>query len=668
MAEFGNLLIGAMLLLAAWSGALSLASARHKSWRLAYASRLATYATAAVSSLAQIVLIHGFVISDFSMSYVQRYSDRALPLFYKITAIWGGQEGSLLFWAWLLSVMAALVVSGHRHQLLSLLPYSNFVLMLILVFFCILLLLVANPFDTFLSLKPIQGQGLNPLLQNAYMVTHPPALYVGYVGMAIPFAFAMSALLNGHSNDHWLIVARPWVLASWYFLTLGLVLGMLWAYEELGWGGYWGWDPVENAGLIPWFTATAFLHSIMVQRRRQMFQLWNFILCILTFILTIFGTFLTRSGFIQSVHAFAQSSIGYYFLIFMGLVIFIAFILLIKRRSLLINGIQLESMLSREWVLMISNWILLVSACLVCGLTLLPNLSQLWGNKLTISAAAFNHWMAPIGLMLLMLKGLGPIMHWRKTDPQQLRRRLFIPTACAVLLLAIGYGLFRRSSFLPWLTFALCSFVLLTIFTEMARAFRARRRQFPDTSPMNQAWETLRSHRVHYGSHLVHAGIALMFIGFGGEAYKQESEVMLSKGDRASIGRYQVRYDGIELSQDAQKEMLTATLSLYRNEQRLGVLHPARHVYFKHENQATSEVDIRRTLREDLFVVLGAYEDKTEAAAFKLIINPLVNWIWIGFVLLSLGTAMTIFPTTSRMTQPKATPLPIIHDAPQKEG
>ncbi len=321
MADFGNTSLQILFLLSTWAGALALVGGRRRSPEMVRAARLSLYATALVASAALAVLTYAFVVSDFSLIYVQRYSDRNMPLFYLLSAVWGGQEGSLLFWVWLLAIASATAVHVNRERLRETLPQAMVMLTAVQVFFCLLLLLISNPFDTFLAGTPVEGRGLNPLLQHPMMVAHPPALYIGYVGMTVPFAFAMAALIRGRTDESWIHAARPWALGSWVFLTLGLVLGMLWAYDELGWGGYWAWDPVENAGLVPWLTGTAYLHSVMVQERRGAFKIWNVALAALTFEFTILGTFDTRSGWIQSVHAFAQSDIGYYFLVFMALVL-----------------------------------------------------------------------------------------------------------------------------------------------------------------------------------------------------------------------------------------------------------------------------------------------------------------------------------------------------------
>jgi len=642
MADFGTHTLYLLLLLATWSGALGLVGARRRSAAMIAAARLSTYATAVVASLALVLLTYVFAVSDFSVKYVSQYSDRTMPLFFKLTAVWGGQAGSLLFWAWLLAVLSAWVVYANRRRLPEMVPWVIVVLMSVLVFFCLLLIFAGDPFATFLVDVPSTGRGLNPLLQNAYMVTHPPALYIGYVGMAVPFALAMAALITGHTDDAWISAARPFALGSWYFLTMGLVLGMLWAYEELGWGGYWAWDPVENAGLIPWLTATAYIHSVMVQQRRRMLKIWNMVLAILTFELTIFGTFLTRSGFIDSVHSFARSNIGWYFLGFMLLVAHVATGLIIWRRRVLHSRGELQTMLSREFFFVVNNWVLLSAAFLVMTLTIFPNISELLGDKITISAPAFNRWMIPIGLALLVLTGVGPMIAWRKSTLAGLRRQFLIPAAVCVILIAALAGLGVRGA-LPLVVFGLSGFTLVTVLQELVRGVGVRR-AVTGADALTSLVGLVRRNRRRYGGYLVHAGVALMYIGFAGEAFKEESEVQLQPRQSTQVGHYILRFNGVETSADHQKKMATATLSVDKDGARIGLLHPARWIYFKHQDQPTTEVAIRRSILEDLFVALGDHDPQGGAATFKIVVNPLVNWIWFGFILLTLGALLAVIP------------------------
>ena len=642
MAAFGDITLYALLLLATWTGALALVGAARRQASMVRAALLSSYATAVVASLSLLVLTYAFAVSDFSLKYVHQYSDAAMPMFYKLTAVWGGQSGSMLVWAWLLAVMSAWAAHANRRRLRELVPWALVALMGVLDFFCLMMLLAANPFESFLVEVPTTGRGLNPLLQNPYMVIHPPSLYVGYVGLAIPFAFGLAAVIT-RSTKQWFTAVRPFALGSWYFLTMGLVLGMLWAYEELGWGGYWAWDPVENAGLIPWLTGTAYLHTVMAQRRRRMFLMLNVVLAVVTFELTIFGTFLTRSGFIQSVHAFARSNIGWYFLGFMGLVAVISAGIIVWRRDVLKSRGRLESLLSREAAFIGVTIVLCLASLLVMLLTIFPNLSQVFGEKIKIDAVVFNRWMAPIGLTLLALFGVGPLLSWRKTDPSIVQRLVVIPGLAAVGLVIAMLALGVREP-LPIAVLALCSFAVAAVVQDVVRSLMRRQRKAGGDMAAVLLGELRPENRRRHGAHLMHLGMVMMFVGFAGESFKEEKQVMLDRGQRATVGRYTLRFDGATVTRDEQKEMLTTSLSAYIGNERIGVMRPARWIYYKHENQPTSEVAIKRTLREDLFVALGSFDSDRHRAAFKVIVNPLVNWIWNGFILLTVGAGINMIP------------------------
>ena len=410
MSAFGTLTLLIALVVATYAGVASLIGARRGDRRLIESGRAGVYALAAVLGLSSVALLYAFLTHDYSIKYVHHYSDASSPLFYQITAYWGGLDGSILWWVFLLSVFSAIAVYSNRNRHRELLPYVVTVLMAIADFFLYVIVFHKNPFDSYLTDIPTVGKGLNPLLQNAYMVTHPPALYTGFVGMSIPFAFGMAALISGQLDDAWIASVRKWTLGAWFFLSMGLTLGMLWAYEELGWGGFWGWDPVENAGFLPWLTATAFLHSIMIQERRGMMKIWNVTLIILTFFLTIFGTFMTRSGIVQSVHAFGQDTkLAWIFTIFMALTLIVSFGFVIKRMPELRSRATLDSWLSREAAFTVNNWILLFAAFFILFATMFPTISEAVAHeRITVGPPFFNKWMVPIGLVLLFLTGHRP--------------------------------------------------------------------------------------------------------------------------------------------------------------------------------------------------------------------------------------------------------------------
>src|ERR1700704_5299135 len=444
MASLGSFLLRSAFVTCSYAAVISMVGARRRSRRLIESGIGAFYLIAALMTVATAVIVNAFLTNDFTIKYVAHNSDSVQPLFYKITSYWGGLDGSIMFWVFLLSIFGTIAVYVNRERHRELIPYVVATISVVQMFFLYLMVVHKNPFTTTLGAIPLDGEGLNPQLQNYWMAIHPPSLYTGFVGMTIPFAFCIAALATGHLDDAWLRAVRRWTMFAWLFLTFGLTLGMIWAYEELGWGGYWMWDPVENAGLLPWFTATAFLHSVMVQERRSMLRIWNVTLVIVTFFLTIFGTFMTRSGVVQSVHAFgADPVLAKLFAIFMILILAISFGLVIYRLPLLRSRNELDSWVSREAAFLVNNWILLFSALFVLFATMFPTLSEaVTGNRLTVAAPFYNKWMAPIGLVMLLLTGIGPLLAWRKSTITTIRQQFLWPTisglAVAGVLVAVG--------------------------------------------------------------------------------------------------------------------------------------------------------------------------------------------------------------------------------------
>src|SRR5215217_473822 len=435
MASLGTFLLLAAFVTCSYAAVISVAGARRRSRRLIESGIGAFYLICAIMSAASAVLVNAFVTGDYSIKYVVHYSDSVQPILYKLTSYWGGLDGSIMFWVFLLSIFGSLAVYVNLERHGELIPYVDDTASTVQMFFLFLMVVHKNPFTTYLTSAPTEGEGLNPLLQNFYMAIHPPSLYTGFVGMTIPFAFGIAALITGHLDDSWLRAVRRWTMFSWLFLSIGLFLGMIWAYEELGWGGYWMWDPVENAALLPWFTATAFLHSVMVQERRSMLRVWNVTLVIMTFFLTIFGTFMTRSGIVQSVHAFGDDPmLAKLFTIFMVAILTFSFGLVIYRLPLLKARNELDSWASREAAFMVNNWILLFAAMFVLFGTMFPTLSEaLRGERLTVAAPFFNKWMAPVGLILLLLTGTGPLLAWRKTTLTNFRDQFLWPAGAGVV-------------------------------------------------------------------------------------------------------------------------------------------------------------------------------------------------------------------------------------------
>src|SRR5476649_2724252 len=461
MASLGTFLLLAAFVTCSYADVISVAGARRRSRRLIESGIGAFYLICAIMTAASAVLWNAFLTGDFSMKYVAHYSDSVQPLLYKLTSYWGGLDGSIMFWVFLLSIFGSLAVYVNRERHRELIPYVVATISVVNMFFLFLMVIHKNPFTTSLTAAPADGEGLNPLLQNVYMAIHPPSLYTGFVGMTIPFAFGIAALITGHLDDSWLRAVRRWTMFSWLFLSFGLILGMIWAYEELGWGGYWAWDPVENAALLPWFTATAFLTSVMVQERRSMLRVWNVALVIVTFFLTIFGTFMTRSGVVQSVHAFGDDPVlARLFIGFMVVILTFSFGLVIWRLPLLRARKELDSWVSREAALLVNNWILLFSALFVLFATMFPTLSEaVTGTRLTVAAPFFVKWMVPIGFILLFLTGVGPLLAWRKSTLSNLRDQFMWPVIMGLASAAVAVGYFRIPFWPSGLCFALCGFV-----------------------------------------------------------------------------------------------------------------------------------------------------------------------------------------------------------------
>jgi cytochrome c-type biogenesis protein CcmF len=645
MAAFGTLTLLIALVVATYAGVASLIGARRASRGLIESGRAGVYALAAVLGLSSVALVYSFVSHDYSIKYVHHYSDATSPLFYQITAYWGGLDGSILWWVFLLSVFSAIAVYMNRNRHRELLPYVVTVLMAIADFFLYVIVFHKNPFDTYLTDIPTVGKGLNPLLQNAYMVTHPPSLYTGFVGMSIPYAFGMAALISGQLDDAWIASVRKWTLGAWFFLSMGLTLGMLWAYEELGWGGFWAWDPVENAGFLPWLTATAFLHSIMIQERRGMMKIWNVTLIILTFFLTIFGTFMTRSGIVQSVHAFGQDTkLAWIFTIFMAITLIVSFGFVIKRMPELRSRATLDSWLSREAAFTVNNWILLFAAFFVLFATMFPTLSEaVAGERITVGPPFFNKWMVPIGLVLLFLTGVGPLIAWRRATASHLRYQFMWPVlaggAAVVACLVAGLG----ASPAAVICFGFCAFTTGTITQEFARGMSIRKRNTGQDAVSALMGMVLRGRR-RYGGYVVHVGIVLMFLGFAGTAYKKETDVKLTPGAEKTIGKYTIHFDRLAHEEDRQKEMVTGEVTALVGGKVIDHMRPAKWFFHKHESEPTTEVAIRRAPAEDLYITLGNYDLAEGNVTLKIVVNPVVDWIWFGFMLLAIGTGITLLP------------------------
>ncbi|HCW77865.1 MAG TPA: cytochrome C biogenesis protein, partial [Gemmatimonadetes bacterium] len=607
-----------------------------------------------------------FLGDRFEFWYVANYSNANLELFYKITGLWAGQRGSLLFWALLLALFAVITVVTNRKKHREFMPYVVGVLQTILLFFIVVLLFAdVNPFER-LAFTPADGRGLNPQLQNYWMTIHPPTLYLGFTAFTIPFAFAVAALLNGRLDARWIQLTRRWILTSWLFLSVGIVFGMRWAYEELGWGGYWFWDPVENASLLPWLTATAFLHSVQIQENRGMLKVWNMSLVLLTFLLTIFATFLTRSGLIESVHSFAQElKIAYIFLGFMGTVMAASVVLIIYRLPQLRSENQIESFLSRESAFLFNNLLLLGAAFSVMWGTMFPLISEgFTGQEISVGPPFFERVNFPIGLVLLTLVGIGPVIAWRRASKRNLQKNFTIPIAVGVVTGIALFGLGARHE-LPLVTWSISAFVLTVIVTEFWKGTRARAR-IEGEGHLLAFFHLITRNRRRWGGYTVHIGFVLMCIGFAGAGYNQDTRFNVQPGDVVSVASpfghvYDLTYEGLSMSIGRGERNLLwqaiATVSVSQDGTPKGILTTEKRQYTNRDTQPMTEVGIRSIVSEDLYLILSAMNDTGGALSndpgaqgidLQVLIKPLVSWIWIGCLFIALGTVIALWPNVDR--------------------
>jgi cytochrome c-type biogenesis protein CcmF len=644
MSPLGTFLILAAFVVASGACAASIAGARRRSQALIQGGMGLLHVVTALMLVASAILVHAFVTGDYSIRYVQRYSNAEQSLGYKLASYWGGLDGSLMFWVTLLAAFGSVAVYVNRERYRMLVPWVVAVIASVEGFFLFLLVIHNNPFETYLTVAPTAGEGLEPLLQNFYMAIHPPTLYLGFVGMTIPFAFGIAALATGQLDDGWLRAVRRWTMTAWLFLTVGLMLGALWAYEELGWGGYWMWDPVENAALLPWFTATAFLHSVMVQERRGMMKGWNVSLVIVTFFLTIFGTFMTRSGVVQSVHAFGEDpELTRMFTVFMVLLLTVSFGLVIYRMPLLRARHELDSWVSKEAAFLANNWVLLFCAFFVLFATMFPTLSEaVTGRRLTVAAPFFNKWMAPVGMVLLFLTGIGPLLAWRKSSLENLKNQLLWPTLGAIVAgggtTALGIPFWSSG-----LCFGLCGFVGMTILQEFWRG-AAVRRETTRTDLFTALVGLFARSRRRYAGYIVHLGIALIFLGFAGSGFGREEEARLEPGQQVQIAPFDVRYVSLSVTDDGRKQMVTAEVDVLKDGTSVGRMYPARWFWRGREEQPTTEIALRRGVAGDLYINLSEYSADSQVVMLQVKINPLVNWIWLGVGVMFIGTIIALLP------------------------
>lgn len=650
MPQFGSFALLLALGFAAYAlgaGAFALLRPGAAADRLGESARRAGIAIFVAVTAAAVALVVAAFQDDFSVAYIFHHSNRDLPLPYKFSALWSGQEGSLLFWAWLLSAYGFVLRLRHKVDP-RLVAHAAVVLSAVQVFFLLLVNFAAHPFSMMAGPAPADGNGLNPLLQYPEMVIHPPMLYLGYVGMTVPFAFALGALIMKYPGEKWIHITRRWTMVTWIFLTVGIFLGGHWAYSVLGWGGYWGWDPVENASLLPWLTGTAFLHSVIMQEKRGMLKMWNMWLIFATFLLCIFGTFLTRSGVVSSVHAFAQSSIGTWFVSFLALTLAVCVFYFLRNRAYLKSENRLESLISRESSFLFNNLLFLVACFAVLWGTLFPVLSE-WvqGTKATVGAPFFNRVMIPIGLVLLFLTGVGPLLAWRKTSLESLKRNFTIPAVAAVVTaVALVIGGMRPwqdiSYFYSLMAIALAVFVAVTVGSEFLRGARVIRSHTGMNLAAAMVQLTRRNTR-RYGGYLVHFGVVVLFIGFAGSAFNQDKEQELGLGDKMSIGRYTLVSRSYTRDFQPNYESDYAILDVYRNGSFLQTMYPERRFYTASQQDATMVAN-RSTWREDLYLVYAGRNPETDRPIIRAHLNPLVVWVWAGVYIVVFGTLVALVP------------------------
>lgn len=661
----GELALWIALPVALLGAVLGFVAGRHQRGDLQLGAERSVYAVFGLTILASAGIISNFLNDRFEYLYTASYSNRELLTWYKVAGLWSGQRGSLLFWLLFLMLFASICVWTNQRKNREFMPYVVGVLCTIASFFLIVLLFAdVNPYER-LGFTPANGQGLNPQLQSYWMTIHPPMLYLGFTSFTVPFAFAIAALVSGRLDLRWINVTRRWILLSWFFLAIGIILGMRWAYEELGWGGYWFWDPVENASLLPWLSATAFLHSIQIQESRGMLKVWNMFLVILTFLLTIFATFLTRSGLIESVHSFAQElKIAYIFLAFLFAIAGTGVVLVLWRLPKLKSENQIESFLSRESAFLFNNLLLLSVLFAVLWGTLFPLISEgLTGEKISVGPPFFNRVNIPIGLILLTLTGIGPVIAWRRASKQNIKKNFTVPVGVG---LAVAGGLFAigvRHGF-ALATFGISSFVMTVIVIEFFKGTRARARI------ENENWAVALTHliarnRRRWGGYIVHSGVVIFFAGIAGSSFDVNIRQTLAPGESAMIPsplghEYKLTYEGMSTtsatasnSNDNLAFQLVALLRVEKNGKVLRNLTTEKRGYIA-QNQPTTEVGIRSSFLEDLYVILSDVPDirraimnepDAQTATFTFMVNPLVGWIWYGGMIVAIGGLIGLWPS-----------------------
>jgi len=645
-----------LALYAAVAGSIAAYTGRR---RLHESARNAFIGVFAATAVAGLVLLNAFRTRDFSFSYVATHSSRKLPFPYSFTAFWGGQEGSLLLWLTVLTGLGSIAVMLNRGLIRRLLPWTVPVLGSIAAFFALVLTFVASPFAR--QVAPVDGSGLTPSLQNPYMMIHPPLLYLGYVGMTIPFAFAAGALLSGRTDERWIIATRRWTLLAWAALGIGILLGAKWAYEEVGWGGYYAWDPVENAALMPWLASTAFLHSVMVQEKKNMLRVWNAVLVSLAFCLSLFGTFLTRSGVLSSIHSFAQSSIGPWFLGFICVAAAFSTALIIWRLPLLRTRTRLESLVSREAAFLYNNLLLVALTLTVLWGVAFPLVSEaVRGEKFTVGPPYFDFFLRIFGIPLLLLMGIGPLVAWRRSSLRAVGKSLIWPAVAALVAGAVLIALGAGSNVTGLVAYTFSVFVLAAIVEEFVRGTRARK-ALGERTWLGAFNALVSRNRRRYGGYIVHAAIVLLAIGVAGGAYGATHVQHLKPGESMTIRGYRLHYLGTVVREGPNSLEERARLAVSRGGSGVGTLMAGKNSY-PAEGQVSNEVAIHTdwVRAQDLFVI-GDQFNKDGSVVLKVLVNPLVPFVWLAGLVFLLGALIAMWPDAreQRRLASRAEPVPV---------
>ncbi len=629
---------------AIYAGVAAYYGGRTSQQRWVESGRNATLAIFPLVILACGLLILALLRSDFSIEYVARVSSRDMPTYLKVTALWGGQAGSLLFWNLLLAGFTAAAMARKWDDQRELMPYAILIGSLTQIFFLGLVVFVENPFTT-LAVAPPDGNGLNPLLRHPGMIIHPPMLYLGFTGFTIPFTFALAALIANKLDDGWIRTTRRWTLTAWLFLSLGLILGGRWAYDVLGWGGYWAWDPVENASFMPWLAGTAFLHSVMIQEKRKMFKNWNIILVILTYCLVIYGTFIVRSGVISSVHSFAQSAVGPLFFGFIALMFFLSVYWLTKRWENLKSDNQLDSLLSREAAFLLNNFIILGILAATFWGTNFPILSELFtGQKVTVGEPFYEKVNGPLFAALVLLMGVAPLTMWHRTTIQRLGRMTIKPAVFSIVV-AVALFFLDITNWIALFGYWIVTFSLTLTLLEFWKGMWARMRSKKE-NPLAALAALIGRDRRRYGGYIIHLGVLVMAFGIiSNELYQQETQIRLARGDAVTLGDYELVFNGIERFPGPDDLIITeATADVYQNGRFVTTLNPRTELYTR-TNQPMTIPDARSTFAEDFYVLLVNWEGTSnDFSTFRLFLNPLINWVWAGGFIFVVGTLIAGWP------------------------